>query len=112
MGYIAVASPIDGSAVRYIVSRPGLNINHQNNYGNTTLWYAAHLKSHFKVFETLLKAGADPNITNQFGENVMTRHLKGKKDSQVVRLLLRYQFDVKMLTSDEVLRIAREIAEE
>lgn len=89
IGYVAVASPVDGTAMRHIIRQPGLDINHINKYGCSALWQAAHFKSHWKVFETLLSKGANPNQLTNEKETIMTRYLKGGKfDSKAVGVLL------------------------
>lgn len=41
-GYVAVANPVDGQALRHILSLPGMEVDAKNKYGCTALWQAAH----------------------------------------------------------------------
>ena len=89
-----------------------MDVNAVNNYGCSALWQAANFRSHWKVFETLLKAGANPNQLNDIKESVVTRYLKDSShyDSNVVRLLLEYGFDTNLLSDKERARLSTELA--
>lgn len=57
-----------------ILLKAGANVNKQNEYGNTpvlnTLYYGNHRNKAERIDE-LLKAGADPNIANKEGVNLL-----------------------------------------
>ena len=59
----AIDSELKGDVIETLV-RLGCDIDCQDNTGQTPLHYALML-DHYSAFEILLKAGADPHITDE-----------------------------------------------
>jgi ankyrin repeat protein len=64
----------------------GININVQDEYGNTALLYAAALLNQEAV-ELLIKRGADINIGNTWGMNAL-EYAKKRNHKKIKKLLI------------------------
>lgn len=76
------------SFLKYIVKQ-GIDINHKDNYGNTSLHYAIKLSREKEIIKLLLDYGADVNIKNKHGETPLDIALE-KGDKDIVNLLKVY----------------------
>jgi len=63
----------------------GANVNHQDKEANTALHYAAR-NGHRQSVRVLLKHGADPNITGEYGFTALDEAY-WKKDGRIIGLL-------------------------
>ncbi|AZL89834.1 ankyrin repeat protein [Megavirus baoshan] len=87
--------------IEYIIDQCP-NINSISNEGCTALMYACRLinkKSTVKTFESLLKHGACPNITNN-GMTVLRKILQMNQNDDLVKLLLQYNADPNIITNN------------
>lgn len=67
----------------------GVPLDHQDNNGQTALQYAL-ARSETDIVRTLLKAGADPNLVDKYGNNALwTAVMNPKPDYNVIRDLYR-----------------------
>jgi len=72
-------------------------LNAKDKYGSTPLMLAA--RGHLKACEALLKAGADPSITDNEGKNALAYATQSPKgyDDKIIKLLAPFCIDPKSL---------------
>jgi ankyrin repeat protein len=67
----------------------GININHQDNDGNTALHIAIKLRQNNEIIKLLLDNGADVNIKNKNGKTPLDIAME-KGDKDIINLLKMY----------------------
>ena len=66
------ATQCNSGIVKLLLSQPAIRVNDCDSvYGETPLMYAVRNKSNIEAFDLLLKAGADPTLTDRNGNNVL-----------------------------------------
>lgn len=63
------------------------NINIQDKRGRTPLIYTITQKSSIEIFDFLLEFGADPNIKDRLGDNVLLKAIRFKRTDIIKKLL-------------------------
>lgn len=117
MEYIANAKPVNPLVCQQIICNSETDINYLN--GETSVLHmVAELKpaAEWKLWNYLLKQGANVNQLNGYGENVLQLYLKTQGrgshvNSEIVRAILRAGFDLSLLTADYKADIASEIGQ-
>lgn len=71
----------DPTSKLYLIEK-GININHQDKYGNTALFYVIQKEEYYFV-ENLMQAGADPYIKNNEGKNIFESFNNKRIDYQI-----------------------------
>ncbi len=72
----------------------GIDINHQDDNGNTALMYAIANQADIKYIRMLLENGASVNTTSQLGETALWTAIRQKSTPDVLKLLIEYGADV------------------
>ena len=75
------------------------DVNLQGNEQYTALDYVAHNEGSLEIVQKLLKAGADPNIKNQYGDTALTLAID-KENLHLVPTLLKAGADAKVESND------------
>ncbi|CAB0033845.1 unnamed protein product [Trichogramma brassicae] len=78
-----------------------LQINVQDNLGNTPLHYAL-MEGHWDVSELFLKRGADPNLTNKQGSTPLHLICQRKRDDDLVRQFFKLNDDIHQTTRGQL----------
>lgn len=92
--HIAVRTECEDKGVFNIVqvlAQKGVDINFQDKYGNTPLWYACiYWAINEKTISYLLEKGADMNLINKYGVNTYTS-AKENNEVKLLEILNKYQ---------------------
>ncbi len=88
----AAMNNLDG-LVEYYLDRQA-DINAQDNYGITALYYAVYLNSDEKMIKLLLRRGADINIQDNQGKTVLHHAIEENMDDDMIKLLLEHGADI------------------
>lgn len=75
------------SKIKELISKPGIEINEQNNNGKTAL-YIAFVKGFDDITTYLLEKGADPNIRNKDGDPLIHVAIKMNMEPKEIDLML------------------------
>ena len=98
MVYLGYAYRIEVSVVDHIIEHPQFNPKLLNNNGANAFVIAALNKAPFEVFVSLLTNGCDINCVSGSGGTTMSWCLERKYDSDVIKWLLRNNFDTSLIT--------------
>lgn len=92
--HVAVRTECEDKGVFGIVEllvHSGVEINLQDKYGNTPLWYACiYYAINEKTISYLLESGANMNLNNKYGVNTYTS-AKENNEHELLSLLEKYQ---------------------
>ena len=79
--------------VKKCLEEKDVNINQQDRYGNTALFYASWPAVHLEIFKLLMQKGIGINIQNKDGDTALI-WASGKRSFEVVKLLVEAGADI------------------
>jgi ankyrin repeat protein len=92
--HVAVITECEDKGAFMIVEvlvHSGVEINLQDKYGNTSLWYACIYHAiNLNTINYLLESGANMNLKNKYGVNTYTS-AKENNEYELLKMLERYQ---------------------
>ena len=86
-GWVPLISAAYGhvAVVEILLSRKELEMDRQNRWGYTAIWFAS-LDGHHQALRRLLEAGADPRLVANFGRTPLDLAREGEHD-ECIQLL-------------------------
>ncbi|MEW6528235.1 MAG: ankyrin repeat domain-containing protein [Spirochaetota bacterium] len=87
--YLVSIRRMENIKILMLLLDKGININHQDNCGNTALHHIVKLNRYKEIIKLLLDNGADVNIRNKKGQTPLDLAQK-EGDNEIIHLLQRY----------------------
>ena len=102
---------IDPKVVDHLLDIPKIDVNHKDKSGTTALIEACWNKAQPQVIMMLIEQGANINHVTNKGDNLLGTYLYwcDPHDSVYVRQILKFGFDVNLLSKSDRETIEQEI---